>query len=145
MERFSSKSLNGLDSLDSLEGVPPTREGQLTALIANVLRVGVLIAGLTVAGGFFLLLALHQGGHADFGQFHPHAHPVSHGLLGVFEHGLHRHQPRDLIDLGLLLLILTPVVRVAFSIIVFLYESDRLYAMFTVFVLAVLLYSLFSG
>ena len=142
MERFSPQSL---DSLDSLEGVPPSRDGQFTALIANVLRVGVLIAGLTVAGGFILLLALHQGGRADFGQFQPRAHPVSHGLLGVFERGLHRHSPRDLIDLGLLLLILTPVVRVAFSIIVFLYESDRLYAAFTVFVLAVLLYSLFGG
>ncbi len=142
MEQFPP---GALESLDSLEGVPPSREGQLTALIADVLRVGVLIAGATVAAGFVLLLALHQAGRADFGQFQPRAHPVAHGLLGVFTRGLRRHAPRDLIDLGLLLLILTPVVRVTFSIIVFLYENDRLYAAFTAFVLAVLCYGLFGG
>jgi uncharacterized membrane protein len=142
MEQFPP---GALDSLDSLEGVPPSREGQLTALIAGVLRVGVVISGLTVAAGFALLLALHQGGKADFQQFQPRAHIITHGLLGVFLHDLHRHAPRDLINIGLLLLILTPVVRVAFSIIVFLYESDRLYAAFTVFVLAVLLYSLLGA
>ena len=140
MERFAP------DSLDSMEGVPLSREWQLTALIARVLRFGVSLAGACVALGLAVLLALRQGGNAhDFTEFQPRPHPITHGLLGVFERDLHRHAPRDLINLGLMLLILTPVVRVAFSVVIYLYENDTLYTVFTLFVLAVLLYSLFWG
>ena len=129
-----------------MEGVPPSREGQLTALIARTLRAGVSLAGTLVALGLLVLLTLHQGGRTNyFSDFHPRPQPITHGLLGVFERDLHRHAPRDLINLGLILLILTPVVRVAFSIVIYLYENDTLYTAFTVFVLAVLLYSLFGG
>jgi len=126
-----------------MEGVPPSREGQLTVLIARVLGAGVLVAGALVALGLLVLLALHQGGRANyFTEFHPRPQPITHGLLGVFERDLRRHAPRDLINLGLVLLILTPVVRVAFSVVIYLYENDRLYTWFTIFVLVVLLYSL---
>ena len=46
---------------------------------------------------------------------------------------------------GLLLLIATPVARVIFSAIVFAMEGDRMYLLFTLIVLAVLLYSLFGA
>jgi uncharacterized membrane protein len=133
------------DSLDSLEGVPQSRDLQLTALIAGVLRTGVILAGSIVLCGFVVLLVLHQSGAADFRQFTPRAQPISHGIVGVFQRGLQRHSPRDLIDFGLLLLILTPVVRVAFSIVIFLYEHDPLYVWFTCSVLAVLAYGLLGG
>ena len=48
-------------------------------------------------------------------------------------------------QLGLLLLIATPVARVIFSAIVFAVENDRMYLLFTLLVLAVLLYSLFGS
>jgi len=41
----------------------------------------------------------------------------------------------------LLLLIATPIARVAFSVVGFAIERDRLYVIFTLIVLAVLLYS----
>jgi uncharacterized membrane protein len=50
-----------------------------------------------------------------------------------------------LIQLGLLLLIATPVVRVAFSILAFARQRDVVYVFFTLLVLGVLIYSLFSG
>lgn len=117
---------------------------QLTTLIASVLRTGVILAGIVVLVGFSLILLKHQGGMADFHQFAPR-HPVALGLVGVFQRSLHRHAARDVINLGLLLLILTPVVRVAFSIVIFLYERDPLYVWFTVIVLIVLVYSLLGG
>ena len=118
----------------------------MTVLIARVLRAGVLVAGAFVLLGLGILLALGQGGRAAaFSDFQPRAQPITHGLLGVFERDLHRHAPRDLINLGLMLLILTPVVRVAFSVVIYLYENDHLYTAFTIVVLAVLLYSLFGG
>jgi uncharacterized membrane protein len=52
---------------------------------------------------------------------------------------------RALIQLGLLLLIATPVVRVAFSILAFARQRDVVYVLFTLLVLGVLVYSLFSG
>jgi len=52
---------------------------------------------------------------------------------------------RGIIQLGLLLLIATPVARVAFSIAAFAMQRDRLYVVVTLMVLAILLYSLTSG
>ena len=54
-------------------------------------------------------------------------------------------QSRGIIQLGLLLLIATPVARVAFSIFGFIEEKDRLYVVFTVIVLLILLYSLIGS
>jgi uncharacterized membrane protein len=50
-----------------------------------------------------------------------------------------------LIQLGLLLLIATPVARVAFSVAVFAMQRDRLYVVVALIVLAVLMYSLTGG
>jgi uncharacterized membrane protein len=50
-----------------------------------------------------------------------------------------------LIQLGLLLLIATPVARVAFSVAAFAMQGDRLYVVVTLIVLAVLIYSLTGG
>jgi uncharacterized membrane protein len=52
---------------------------------------------------------------------------------------------RGLIQLGLLLLIATPVARVAFSVAAFAMQRDRLYVVVALIVLAVLMYSLMGG
>ena len=50
-----------------------------------------------------------------------------------------------IIQFGLLLLIATPVARVAFAAIGFAMERDYLYVVITLIVLVVLLYSLFGS
>jgi uncharacterized membrane protein len=52
---------------------------------------------------------------------------------------------RRMIGLGLVLLIATPVARVAFSVVAFLLQRDRAYVAITLIVLAVLLFSLMCG
>ena len=52
---------------------------------------------------------------------------------------------RGLIQLGLLLLIATPVARVAFSVIGFALEKDWMYVVITLIVLALLVFSLSSS
>jgi uncharacterized membrane protein len=52
---------------------------------------------------------------------------------------------RSIIQLGVLLLVATPIVRVAFSIVGFALEGDRLYVVITSLVLAILLCSLIGG
>ena len=54
-------------------------------------------------------------------------------------------KPYAIIGAGLLLLIATPVVRVALSVVFFLVQADWLYVGITLFVLAILLISLFTG
>jgi uncharacterized membrane protein len=50
--------------------------------------------------------------------------------------------PAAIIQLGLLILIATPVARVAFSVFAFAQERDWLYVVVTLIVLGLLLYSL---
>jgi uncharacterized membrane protein len=52
---------------------------------------------------------------------------------------------RGIIQLGLLLLIATPIARVALSVVAFAIQRDRLYVVATLVVLAVLMYSLTGG
>ena len=65
-------------------------------------------------------------------------------LRGIFREA-GAWQGRGLIQLGLLLLIATPVARVAFSVGAFLYERDWTYVAVSLLVLGLLFYSLFSG
>jgi len=53
--------------------------------------------------------------------------------------------PRELIQLGLLLLIATPVMRVVFTVVCFGLQRDRIYVGVTLIVLALLLFSLAGG
>jgi uncharacterized membrane protein len=52
---------------------------------------------------------------------------------------------KGLIQLGILVLIATPIARVAFSIFAFLRQRDTMYVIVTCIVFAVLCYSLFGG
>lgn len=49
---------------------------------------------------------------------------------------------RAIIQFGILVLIATPIARVAFSLAAFLREKDWMYTLFTLVVLLVLMYSL---
>jgi uncharacterized membrane protein len=53
--------------------------------------------------------------------------------------------PRAIIQSGMLLLILTPILRVAFSVAAFFYEKDYLYVVLTLIVLGLLMFSLSGG
>jgi uncharacterized membrane protein len=65
-------------------------------------------------------------------------------ISGIFREAVH-FSGRGLIQLGLLLLIATPVARVLFSVFAFIYEKDWTYVLVTLMVLALLSYSLFGG
>ncbi len=62
------------------------------------------------------------------------------GIVGDAWHG----RGRGLIQLGRLLLIVTPVTRVTLSVGVFALQRDRRYVVITLIVLIVLLYSVFG-
>ena len=113
----------------------------LDRVLGNLLRLGVLVSAVVVLAGGLLLLA-REGlqPHRSLEQFQEE--PSGPGLIVQKAVAL---DSRGLIMLGLLLLIATPVARVIFSVFAFALQRDYLYVLFTVVVLVVLLYSLFSG
>jgi uncharacterized membrane protein len=112
-------------------------------IIGNLLRAGVLISAVVVLAGAFIYLIRHGGGAVDYHVFRGEPSELT-TLSGIFHSALRLHG-RGIIQLGLVLLIATPVARVAFSIWGFAAEHDRMYVIFTSIVLTVLLYSLFGA
>ena len=109
-------------------------------VISLLLRIGVISAAAVVlAGG---ILYLHQ-----FGDVFPHYQtfqgepPYLRTLGGILSSAMSLDS-RGIIQLGLVLLVLTPVARVVFSVVAFTRQRDFFYAGVTLFVLGVLLYNL---
>jgi uncharacterized membrane protein len=131
-----------MDKLD-LKIPPAWTDQRFEELIANLLRTGVSLSATVVLIGAIIYLARHGFAPADYRVFHgePDELKSVHGIVG---NAFHLHG-RGLIQLGLLLLIATPVARVTFSVFGFARERDRMYVGFTLIVLVVLLYSLFGS
>ena len=111
--------------------------------IAQLLRAGVLAAALVVIAGAVLYLGHAPRARVSYHTFHgePGQLTTVHGVIRVAFSG----QVLGIMQLGLLVLIATPIARVAFSVFAFAAERDRMYVLFTLIVLAVLLYSLFGS
>jgi uncharacterized membrane protein len=116
---------------------------QVEQAIGTLLRAGVLLAAAVVLLGGTLFLR-HQGSQvADYRVFlgEPPALRTAPGILTAALSG----RGRGLIQLGLLVLIATPIARVAFALVAFVLQRDRLYTTVTAVVLAVLAFSLFAN
>src|SRR5262245_56935614 len=109
-------------------------------LLGNLLRAGVLLAAAVVLAGGVVYLLRHGAERADLRVFRgePADLRSPSGIVGDALQG----RGRGLIQLGLLLLIATPVARVAFSVFAFARERDFTYVLLTLIVFAVLIYSL---
>jgi uncharacterized membrane protein len=112
-------------------------------IVGTLLRVGVSLSAFVVAIGGAIYLARHGREPANYRVFHGEPSDLR-NLSGIVREAF-RLRGRGIIQLGLLLLIATPVARVAFSIWGFAEEHDRLYMIFTGIVLIVLLYSLLGS
>lgn len=109
--------------------------------LGNLLRAGVILAAAIVLVGGVVYLIRHGGEVPDFSEFRGEP-PELRQPSGIVAHALEL-RGRGLIQLGLLVLIATPVARVVFSVFAFAVQRDRLYVVLTLVVLGVLGYSLF--
>lgn len=126
-----------------MSGTPgQTDDSALDAKIGMLLQVGVLSSAVVVLIGAVMYLVQQGGSRVDYGHFHGAPDSLN-TLGGIFQGVLHGH-PLAIVQLGMLMLIATPIARVVFSVIAFLAERDYLYVAISVIVLAVLLYS-FAG
>lgn len=110
---------------------------QAELVISHVLRGGVVASAAIILLGmawFYIQMAIT--GHATL--------TFPHTFTGIVQR-LARGEPLALVSLGLAVLLLTPILRVAISILVFALERDWLYTIITVVVLAILLISLLLG
>ena len=112
-------------------------------VFGNLLRAGVIASALVVLVGGVLYLARHGGEIADYRVFRGEPAELRHPTGIVQE--LLAMRSRGVIAAGLLLLVATPIARVAFSVYLFIRHRDLIYVAVTLIVLAVLLFSLFSG
>jgi uncharacterized membrane protein len=108
--------------------------------IGNLLRWGVVLAAIVTVVGGALFLFLHGSTIADYHVFHGQPAALK-SISQVCRDAFHL-QPEAIIQLGLLLLIATPIARVALSLLAFAKQHDRTYIVVTSIVLTLLLYSL---
>jgi uncharacterized membrane protein len=114
---------------------------QMELTVSRMLRIGVSAAALVVCIGAVLYL-MHSGGAApDFQHFHGIPRPAD-KILPVLD-GVRRLDPRSIIHLGILILVATPILRVAFCLYSFARQKDKIYMLVSGVVLVVLLYSFF--
>ena len=118
-------------------------EQQVDNTIAQLLRGGVLLAATVVILGAVMYLGRSPFARVSYSTFNgePDQLKSVHGIVRSAFAG----RSRAIMQLGLLLLIATPIARVIFSVFAFAIEGDRMYVTFTLIVLAVLLYSLFGS
>ena len=115
---------------------------RVEVFLGKMLRCGVLLAALVVSlGGVWFLVASHDV-LQNYRTFH--GEPADLRAVPQIMHQAIAFQPLGLIQFGLLLLIATPVARVAFSVLGFALERDWMYVVVTLLVLALLVYTLTS-
>ena len=116
-------------------------DARMEALMGRLLQSGVLLASAVVLVGGILYLHAAPAVRPSYRHFASEPghlrQPLE--LMGGVGHG----DPAAVIQLGVLLLIATPVARVVLAAVAFALERDRLYLAVSLVVLAVLLLGLF--
>ena len=112
-------------------------------VVSVLLRTGVLLSATVVLAGGVYYLSRHGGAPANYHRFvgQPSIDRIATEIVG----GAFRLRARSVIQFGILLLIATPIARVAVSLVAFVLERDRTYVLITSLVLSVLLISLITG
>ena len=129
----------------SVKPQPPTdpADPDIEQRLGLLLRSGVALAASVVLLGAIVYLWRHGSEAPDYSVFR--GEPANlRTLAGILTEARTGHG-RGIIQVGLLLLIATPVARVAFAGSIFARERDWIYVAVTLIVLVCLLLSLFSG
>ncbi|MGC2400869.1 MAG: DUF1634 domain-containing protein [Acidobacteriaceae bacterium] len=114
---------------------------QMEITVSRMLRVGVTTAAVVVLIGAVLYLFRAHGVEPDYRNFH--GIPRAADKISPVLRGVSRLESGSIIRLGILILIATPILRVAFCLYSFASQKDKIYVLVSGTVLAVLLYSFF--
>jgi uncharacterized membrane protein len=111
--------------------------------ISRVLLAGVILSGTIILAGLVVFLVSGSAVGESLSDLVDRQRVAAD--LGAILRGIGRGDGTSLIQIGLFVLILTPVSRVAMSIVFFLREPDRVFAAITTVVLAILLAGLITA
>jgi uncharacterized membrane protein len=123
------------------------RARKVEMAISLVLRTGVVLSVAVIAIGLGVMFAHHRAylplrGDFSYDELTSKTTPFPHSLASL-EHSIAQGDGRGIVVLGVSVLILTPVLRVAVGVLSFLYEHDTPMALVTLSVLIVLVGSFF--
>jgi uncharacterized membrane protein len=121
---------------------PAFDDDRFERLLGTLLRVGVVIAATVVMIGGGVYLVRHAREPVDYSKFEEDRDLSLRTPAHILDSALEL-RGRGIVQLGLLLLIATPVARVVFSVFGFARQRDWIYVAMTLVVLGVLMYSLF--
>jgi len=118
------------------------KDTDIQAAIGWILRTGVLLSTGIVVFGAVIYIYRHGYDVTDYRTFKGVPDFVKpSGVIG----GILAFKGKAIIQSGIILLIATPVIRVACSAIGFILEKDHLYTFITLLVLAVIFVSMLTG
>ncbi|MGN6507300.1 MAG: DUF1634 domain-containing protein [Tepidisphaeraceae bacterium] len=133
----------------AFEQVHDERVVKVEIAISNLLRIGVAVSLLFIVIGTVLMF-LHHPEYRHSGRtlqhlIGPSKETADATPFRTMIQGIRHAEGRSVITLGLMLLIATPVVRVAVSVLAFVYQGDRVFVGITTLVFCLLLVSFFLG
>ena len=118
-------------------------EGSLQHVVSLVLRTGVVVSASVGLVAAVYDLSINGGRQVAFKPFRGTPDAERH-VPSILANALHL-EPRAVMMVALLLLLLTPIARVVISLVGFIREKDRVYVVVTTLVLLTLLGSLLLG
>lgn len=122
---------------------PRWTDSDVQRFVGRTLQLGVLLAAFVVLTGAVVVLVQHGGAAADYRTFRPGPESLR-SVTGILRAAL-ALDGRAIVQLGLLLLIATPVARVVLTLVAFVLQRDRMFVVVTGIVLALLMYGLAFG
>ena len=118
----------------------PVKDRDIEKMMGNLLRYGVLTSAAVVITGAVFYLIQHGGDYPQYQQFA--GEPKRFREFNEVWRTALQGRGRSIIQIGLFILIATPVARILFSVISYLLEKDYLYVLVTLLVLGIILYNL---
>ncbi len=114
-------------------------------VIAYALRAGVLISAALLFLGFALLIAKGKAGYYSVNEITSTASMINSSYFNAntIIEGIVTMNPLAIMFLGLVVLIATPVLRVALGLAQFIKEKDYIYSIITAIVLFNLIFAIF--
>jgi uncharacterized membrane protein len=115
-------------------------ELELEEILGTLLRTGVILSAVVVLIGIVLFAASSHRVPENFRVFR--GEPADLRSVRSILRAALELKPVGLIQFGLLLLLATPVARVAFSVFAFACQRDKVYVLVTLIVLSALVFSM---
>ncbi|MGB8411317.1 MAG: DUF1634 domain-containing protein [Candidatus Binatus sp.] len=110
-----------------------------------LLRTILIAAMITLVAGLVMTYTFAPGYYVEHYQAAQHGHLIGKETLGLLVERVRQGNPHAVLTIGLFVLTLVPLARVAFCFILFIRERDYTYVALTAYVLAGLIAGVLAG